>query len=134
MLFLENCFNFLEKCNICGKISGMSGKFFSYLGKNVVCPQNFFGMSGTFFEMTSPPLSRRQHFRGKIFRCPFLFEKCPSKRAPPQLVEASYTLKTKFEINYMHYKKYYCFRSKSKTATPMHLLIDVDFYAGAYCN
>jgi hypothetical protein len=36
------------------------------------------------------PPPRRQHFREKNFRCPFLFEKCPSKPAPPQLLEASY--------------------------------------------
>ena len=48
----------------------------------LVSPENF-------FEMNSPPL-RRQHLREKNFRCPFLLEKCPSKPAPPQLLEASY--------------------------------------------
>jgi hypothetical protein len=37
-----------------------------------------------------PPSPSRQHFRQKIFRCPFLFEKYPSKPGPPQLLQASY--------------------------------------------
>jgi hypothetical protein len=47
-------------------------------------------MSGKFFEMTSPPLPRRQYFLGKFLRCPFSFEKCPSKHVPPQLLDPSY--------------------------------------------
>jgi hypothetical protein len=42
MLFPEKCFDFGEKYNICGKFLGISGKFFSYLGKNVICPEKFF--------------------------------------------------------------------------------------------
>ena len=42
MLFPGKCFNFGEKYNISGKFLGISGNFFSYLGKNVVCPENFF--------------------------------------------------------------------------------------------
>jgi hypothetical protein len=50
--------------------------------KFLVCPENF-------FEMTSPP--RRQHFRGKIFRCLFYSKSAPQSLAPPpQLLEASY--------------------------------------------
>jgi hypothetical protein len=84
MLFAENFFSFREKYHI-------SGKFFSYLGKNVIYPENFFGMPGTFFwDDPPPPLPRRQHFREKISRCPFLLEKCPSKSGPSQLLEGSY--------------------------------------------
>jgi hypothetical protein len=45
--------------------------FHTYFGKNVIYLENFFGISG--FEMTSPP----------PLLCPFLFEKCPPKPAPP---------------------------------------------------
>jgi hypothetical protein len=51
----------------------VSGKFF------LLCPEKF---------VETPP--RPQLFREKIFRCPFLFGKCPSKPGPPQLLEASY--------------------------------------------
>ena len=75
MLFPENFFHFREKCHISGKFFGITWKFFSYLGKNVVYPENFFVMSGKFFwDDPSPPSPT---FREKIFRCPFLFEKCP---------------------------------------------------------
>jgi hypothetical protein len=40
---------FREKYPKSGKIFGISGKFFSYLGKNVIDPENVFGMSGKFF-------------------------------------------------------------------------------------
>jgi hypothetical protein len=33
MLFPEKCFNFGEKYHISGKFLGVSGNFFSYLGK-----------------------------------------------------------------------------------------------------
>jgi hypothetical protein len=45
MLFPENICNFREKYGISGKLCGMSGKFFSYLRKNVVYAENFFGLS-----------------------------------------------------------------------------------------
>ena len=35
--FLEKCFNFVEEYHISGKFLGVSGKFFSYLGKIGVC-------------------------------------------------------------------------------------------------
>jgi hypothetical protein len=60
MLFPEIFFHFPEKYHISRK---------------------FFGISGILFWDDPPP--RRQHFRGKFFRCPFLFEKCPSKPGPP---------------------------------------------------
>jgi hypothetical protein len=53
-------FIFKKKCDI-------SGEFF------LVCPEKMFE--------TPPP--RRQLFREKNFRCPFLFGKCPLKPAPP---------------------------------------------------
>jgi hypothetical protein len=91
MLFPENYFHFREKYHISGKFFGISGKFVSYLGKNVVYPENFFGMSGKFFEMTCPP--RRQHLREKIFRCLFYSKSASQSLAPPpQLLEASYAL------------------------------------------
>jgi hypothetical protein len=40
--FLEKCFNFGGKYYISGKFLGVSGKFFSYLGKIGVCPETFF--------------------------------------------------------------------------------------------
>ena len=46
---------FRLKCDISGKNFGMSGKFFSFLGKNVISPENF-------LEMTSPTT-----LTGKIF-------------------------------------------------------------------
>jgi hypothetical protein len=39
MLFSEKCLNFGEKYHICGKLLCISRKFFSYLGKTVVCPE-----------------------------------------------------------------------------------------------
>ena len=50
MLFSEKCLNFGEKYDICGKLFGISENFFSYLGKTMVCPENFFDpLNGTFF-------------------------------------------------------------------------------------
>jgi hypothetical protein len=37
----ENFFHFPEKYDISGKIIGMCGKKFSFLGKNVISPENF---------------------------------------------------------------------------------------------
>ena len=45
MSFSDNFFNFREKYIISGKFLGISGKFFSYLGKNVIYPENFFEMT-----------------------------------------------------------------------------------------
>jgi hypothetical protein len=42
MLFAENVFSFRKKYDICEKNFGI------YLGKNVIYPENFFGMSGKF--------------------------------------------------------------------------------------
>jgi hypothetical protein len=42
MGFLGKCFNFGEKSHISGKFLGVSGKFFSYLGKIGVCPEKIF--------------------------------------------------------------------------------------------
>jgi hypothetical protein len=51
MLFPEKCFNFGEKYHISGKCLGVSGKFFSYLGKIWVCPEKFFdSQNGTLTE------------------------------------------------------------------------------------
>ena len=51
MLFPEKCFNFWQKYNISGKFLGVSGKFFSYLGKIGVCPEKFFdSQNGTLTE------------------------------------------------------------------------------------
>jgi hypothetical protein len=49
MLFPEKFFRFWEKYHISGKFFGISGNFFSYLGKNVVYPENVFGVFGKFF-------------------------------------------------------------------------------------
>ena len=52
MLFSEKFFNFWEKYHISGKFFGISGKILSYLGKNVVCQENFFdSQSGTLTEI-----------------------------------------------------------------------------------
>jgi hypothetical protein len=56
---------FPEKILICPE------KFFSFSGKNYISGK-FFGMSGKFFEMTSPASPT---FPEKFFRCPFSFEK-----------------------------------------------------------
>jgi hypothetical protein len=49
--FLEKNFNFVGKYDISGKFLGVSGKFFSYLGKIGVCPENFFdSQNGTLTE------------------------------------------------------------------------------------
>ena len=49
--FLQNCFNLGGKYNISGKFLGVSGKFFSYLGKIGVCAENFFDcQNGTLTE------------------------------------------------------------------------------------
>jgi hypothetical protein len=51
MLFPEKCFNFGEKYNISGKFFGISDNFFSYLGKNMLYPENFFdSQNGTLTE------------------------------------------------------------------------------------
>jgi hypothetical protein len=42
MLFPENFFHFREKYHISGNFFGISVKFFSYLRKNVVYPENVF--------------------------------------------------------------------------------------------
>jgi hypothetical protein len=85
-------FIFGEKYRVSGKLFGTSGKFFSYLGKNVIYPENYSGMSGKFFwdDLSTPPPCR-QHFREKIFRCPFFSKSAPQSLAP-QLLEASYAL------------------------------------------
>jgi hypothetical protein len=83
MLFRENFFHFREKYDISGKFFVISGKIFEYLGKNVVYPENFFGMSGKFFWDELPP--RRQHFREKIFRCLFYSKSAHQSLAPPNL-------------------------------------------------
>jgi hypothetical protein len=66
LVYPENVFIFL------GKKRAISGKFFWYVRKHF---------------LRWPPLPtslpRRQYLREKIFRHPFLFEKCPSKPAPP---------------------------------------------------
>jgi hypothetical protein len=49
MLFAEKFFHFREKYQLSEKIFGISGNCFSYLGKNVIYPENVFGMSGKFF-------------------------------------------------------------------------------------
>ena len=60
MLFPEKCFNFGEKYHICGKFLGISGKKFSYLGKTVVCPENFFEpQNGTLTEMGGGELTKK---------------------------------------------------------------------------
>jgi hypothetical protein len=59
MLFSGKFCSFPEKYDISGKYFGISGKIFPYLGKNVIYPE-------------------------KIFRCPFLFGKCPLKAWPPK--------------------------------------------------
>ena len=65
--FPENFFHFREK-------NGILGKLFSYLGKNAICPENFF-----------------RYVRKKIFEMPFFILKVPLKAwPPPQLLEASY--------------------------------------------
>jgi hypothetical protein len=65
--FPENFFHFREK-------NGILGKLFSYLGKNAICPENFF-----------------RYVRKKIFEMPFFILKVPLKACPPpQLLEASY--------------------------------------------
>jgi hypothetical protein len=52
----------------------VSGNWFFFIsGQNIIYPKNFFGMSENFF-WDAPR---------KIFRCPFLIEKCPSNPAPP---------------------------------------------------
>jgi hypothetical protein len=51
MLFPGKCFHFGEKYHISGKCLGVSGKFFSYLGKIWVCPEKFFdSQNGTLTE------------------------------------------------------------------------------------
>jgi hypothetical protein len=59
-----------EKYDICGKFLGISGKFFSYLRKNVIYPENFFW-----------------YVPKKCLRPPP--ESAPQS-LPPQLLEASY--------------------------------------------
>ena len=49
--FWKNVLIFGGKYHICGKFLGVSGKFFSYLGKIGVCPENFFdSQNGTLTE------------------------------------------------------------------------------------
>ena len=79
-------FSFPGKISYFRKIFGISEYIFSYFGKNAVYPESFYGMYGKFFWDDSP---RRQHFQEKFLGAIF-FEKCPSKPAPPQLLEASY--------------------------------------------
>ena len=51
MLFPEKCFNLGEKYHISGKFLGLSGKFFSYLGKIGVCTEKIFdSQNGTLTE------------------------------------------------------------------------------------
>ena len=63
-------------------------KIFSFPGR-ISYPENFLVYQENVFEYlgksccVTPPPPRRQHFREKIFTCPFLFEKCPSKPGPP---------------------------------------------------
>jgi hypothetical protein len=65
MLFSEKCYNFGEKYHIWGKLVGISGQIFSYLGKTVVCPEKFFDpQNRTLTEI-------------------FVGEKCPSEPGPP---------------------------------------------------
>jgi hypothetical protein len=45
-------------------------------------------MSGKLFWDELPP--RRQHYREKIFRCPFHSKSAPQSLPPPQLLDASY--------------------------------------------
>ena len=85
MLFPEKCLNFGENYVICGKLLGISGKFFSYLGKTVVCTEKFF----------DPPkwYTDRNFFgdgggggvspKKTIFKCPFFWKSAPQSLAPP---------------------------------------------------
>jgi hypothetical protein len=56
----ENFFNFREKYGISVKFFGIFGKIVSYLGKNAICPENFFWyVRKNFFETSPPDMSRK---------------------------------------------------------------------------
>jgi hypothetical protein len=72
----ENCCYFRVKLCYTRRIFFIFGKNMISQEKCLVCPENF-------LRCPPPTTPRRQHLREKIFRCPFLFEKCPSKPALP---------------------------------------------------
>jgi hypothetical protein len=41
-MFWGKIFHFREKYGVSGKFFGIFGKIVSYLGKNAICPENFF--------------------------------------------------------------------------------------------
>jgi hypothetical protein len=55
MLFAENFFISGKNIIFPENFFGISGKILLYLGINVLYPENFFDVSGKFSEMTSPP-------------------------------------------------------------------------------
>jgi hypothetical protein len=81
MLFPENVFHFREKYHISWKFFVISGKCFLYLGKNVIYPENYFGISRKIFWVDPPP--------PKFLDALFLSKSAPQSLAP-QLLEASY--------------------------------------------
>ena len=83
MLFPEIFFHLREKYHISRKIFGISGKFLSYLGKNVLYPENFFDISGKFFWDDLPPPPRRQHLREKTLDVLFYSKSARQSLAPP---------------------------------------------------
>jgi hypothetical protein len=55
----------------------------SYLGKNVLYPENFFDISVKFFWDDLPPPPRRQHLREKTLDVLFYSKSARQSLAPP---------------------------------------------------
>jgi hypothetical protein len=89
MLFPENFFNLRGKYHTSGRFFCISGKCFSYLGKNVIYPEIFFGMFEKIFWEELPPRW-----------CPFFSKSAPqSLPPPPQLLGASYAPAKMYEVS-----------------------------------
>ena len=74
-------FSFPGKISYIRKIFWDIRKIFSYLGKNVIYPENF-------FEMTSPPPPPVANISGILDA--LFYSKSAPQSLPPQLLEASY--------------------------------------------